>query len=78
MLASEYDRLLASLPDAVIGVRPDLTVFLWNAAAETLIGRAATRALGRALGDCFWGDARLTRHLTETVRLAEGRAEPES
>src|SRR5262249_21612974 len=44
---SEYDRLLASLPDAVIGVRPDLTVFLWNAAAETLIGRPATRSVGR-------------------------------
>lgn len=78
MLASEYDRLLASLPDAVIGVRPDLTVFLWNAAAETLIGRAATRAVGRALSDCLGGEARLTRHLAETVRLAEGRAEAES
>src|SRR5881409_191353 len=78
MQATEYDRLLASLPDALIGVRPDLTVFLWNAAAETLIGRAATRAVGRALADCFGADARLTRHLAETVRLAEGRAEAES
>jgi two-component system, NtrC family, nitrogen regulation sensor histidine kinase GlnL len=75
---SEVDRLLASLPDAVIGVRPDLTVFLWNAAAESLIGRSAPRAVGRLLPDCLGPDARLTRHLAETVRLAEGRAEAES
>ncbi len=76
--ASEYGGLLASLPDAVIGVRPDLTVFLWNAAAEILVGRSATRAAGRALGNLFGGEARLTRHLAETIRLAEGRAEAES
>lgn len=74
----EHDRLLASLPDAVIGVRPDLTVFLWNAAAEGLTGRSAPRALGRLLADCLGPEARLTRHLGETVRLAEGRAEAES
>lgn len=74
----DYGRLLASLPDAVIGVRPDLTVFLWNAAAEALVGRAATRAVGRALGDLFGSEARLVRHLAETLRLAEGRAEAES
>lgn len=73
-----YGGLLASLPDAVIGVRPDLTVFLWNAAAEALLGRAATRVVGRALPDVFPPDARLVRHLAETVRLAEGRAEAES
>jgi PAS domain S-box-containing protein len=77
MQLSEYDRLLGSLPDAVIGVRPDLTVFLWNAAAETLIGRAATRMVGRPLADGAPGDGRLVRHLAETVRLAEGRAEAE-
>src|SRR5262249_36257629 len=75
---SEYDRLLASLPDAVIGVRPDLTVFLWNAAAETLIGRPATRSVGRALADCLGPDARLVRHLGETLRLGESGAEAES
>ena len=75
---SEVDRLLASLPDAVIGVRPDLTVFLWNAAAEALTGRSATRALERQLSECLGPEARLLRHLGETVRLAEGRAEPES
>jgi len=78
MHVPEYDRLLASLPDAVIGVRPDLTVFLWNAAAEALVGRSATRTLERPLADCLGQDARLTRHLAETVRLAEGRAEAES
>jgi PAS domain S-box-containing protein len=76
--ASEYDSLFASLPDAVIGVRPDLTIFLWNAAAETLIGRAATRAVGRALADCLAPEARLARHLAETLRLGESRAEAES
>ncbi len=75
---SEVDRLLASLPDAVIGVRPDLTVFLWNGAAEALTGRSATRALERLLPECLGAEARLIRHLGETVRLAEGRAEPES
>jgi PAS domain S-box-containing protein len=74
----EYERLLTSLPDAVIGVRPDLTVFLWNAAAEALIGRSATRAIGRLLPDCVGAEARLLRHLGETIRLAEGRAEAES
>ncbi len=76
--APDSGGLLASLPDAVIGVRPDLTVVLWNAAAEALLGRSATRALGRALGDLFGHDARLVRHLAETLRLAEGRAEAES
>ena len=75
---SEVDRLLASLPDAVIGVRPDLTVFLWNGAAEALTGRSATRALERHLSECLGPEARLIRHLGETVRLSEGRAEPES
>ena len=75
---SEVDRLLASFPDAVIGVRPDLTVFLWNAAAEALTGRSATRALERLLPECLGQEARLIRHLGETIRLAEGRAEPES
>jgi PAS domain S-box-containing protein len=74
----EVDRLLASLPDAVVGVRPDLTVFLWNAAAEALTGRSATRALERQLPECLGPEARLTRHLGETIRLAEGRAEAES
>jgi PAS domain S-box-containing protein len=74
----EVDRLLASLPDAVIGVRPDLTVFLWNSAAEALTGRSATRALERLLSECLGPEARLTRHLSETIRLSEGRAEAES
>jgi PAS domain S-box-containing protein len=75
---AEVDRLLASLPDAVVGVRPDLSVFLWNAAAEALTGRSATRALERLLPECLGLEARLTRHLGETIRLAEGRAEAES
>jgi len=74
----EVDRLLASLPDAVIGVRADLTVFLWNGAAEALTGRSATRAIERLLPECLGPEARLIRHLSETVRLAEGRAEAES
>jgi PAS domain S-box-containing protein len=76
--APDYGGLLASLPDAVIGVRLDLGVFLWNAAAEALIGRSATRAVGRPLGDLVGAEARLLRHLGETLRLREGRAEAES
>jgi PAS domain S-box-containing protein len=76
--STEIDRLLAGLPDAVVGVRPDLTVVLWNPAAETLTGRAATRAVGRPLAEALGADARLTRHLGETVRLGEGRAEADS
>jgi len=60
---SEVDRLLASLPDAVIGVRPDLTVSLWNGAAEALTGRSATRAIERHLAECLGPEARLLRHL---------------
>jgi PAS domain S-box-containing protein len=75
--APDYGGLLAGLPDAVIGVRADLTVVLWNAAAEALIGRSATRAVGRAAGELLGADARVVRHLAETVRLAEGRAEAE-
>jgi len=74
----DYGGLLSSLPDAVVGVRADLTVFLWNAATEALVGRSATRALGRGLAELFGREARLVRHLAETVRLAEGRAESES
>ncbi len=74
----DFRALLASLPDAVIGVRPDLTVVLWNAAAEALVGRAATRVVGRGIGEVFGGEARLVRHLAETVRLEEGRAEADS
>jgi PAS domain S-box-containing protein len=74
----DYGGLLASLPDAVIGVRPDLTVFLWNAAAEVLVGRSATRAIGRSVADVFPVEARLVRHLAETLRTGEGRAESES
>jgi PAS domain S-box-containing protein len=74
----DYGGLLASLPDAVIGVRPDQSVFLWNAAAEALIGRSARRAVGRLLVDLFGPDARLVRHLAETLRQAEGRAEAEA
>ena len=76
--ALDYGRLLAGLPDAVIGVGSDLAVFLWNAATEALVGRSATRALGRELPELFGREARLVRHLAETLRLAEGRAEAES
>ena len=78
MLAGECEALLLSLPDAVIGARRDLTVFLWNPSAEALVGRAATRAVGRGLADCLGADARVTRHLAETVRLAESRSEADS
>ncbi len=78
MARLDYGALIAGLPDAVIGVRPDLTVFLWNAAAETLTGRSATRTLGRALKEVFPPEARLARHLAETLRAGESRGEAES
>jgi PAS domain S-box-containing protein len=74
----DYGELLASLPDAVIGVRPDGDVFLWNAAAEVLVGRSARRVVGRALHEILGKDARLVRHLAETLRLGEGRVEADS
>jgi two-component system nitrogen regulation sensor histidine kinase GlnL len=77
MQPGDYDRLLAGLPDAVIGVGADLRIVLWNAAAEALMGRAATRAVGRSLGEALGADARVARHLAETVRLGESRAEAE-
>jgi PAS domain S-box-containing protein len=76
--STDYGALVASLPDAVIGVSTDLRVFLWNSAAEALIGRSGTRAVGRPIDVVLGADARVTRHLTETVRLHEGRAEAES
>lgn len=78
MARPDYGALIAGLPDAVIGVRPDLEVFLWNAAAEALTGRSATRAVGRAASELFPPETRLVRHLAETLRSGETRGEAES
>ena len=45
----DYESLIAGLPDAVVGVDDGLRVMLWNPAAESLLGRSARRAIGRAL-----------------------------
>lgn len=78
MVRLDYGALIAGLPDAVIGARADLTVFLWNAAAEVLTGRSATRAMGRSLAELVPREGRLIRHLAETLRSGESRGEAES
>lgn len=78
MARLDYGALIAGLPDAVIGVRADLTVFLWNAAAEVLTGRSAPRATGRSLAELLPHEGRLVRHLAETLRSGESRGEAES
>lgn len=76
--AAEWGGLLRALPDAVVAVEPGLRVVLWNAAAEVLMGRSATRATGRPLPALLGPRARLVWHLEETLRLGEGRMEAEA
>ena len=42
-LASDFESVLAGLPDAVIAVDDALRVVFWNAAAEVLVERSARR-----------------------------------
>ena len=71
-------RLLAGLPDAVIGVRPDLRLVLWNPAAEALTGRSARARSSRTLGGASRPRRRSLRHLGETLATGESRAEAEA
>ncbi len=48
-LRAYYEDLLASLQDGVVVVDPDLLIQAVNPAAEELLGRSATSAVGRAL-----------------------------
>src|SRR3954467_10216041 len=56
------DRLAAleSLDDVVIGLDRELRVTSWNGAAERLMGRAATEAIGAALMTMVTPSHRLT------------------
>ncbi len=68
------DRLLAAIPAALIGVRPDGTVAVWNRAAERAFRLTADAVLGHRLGELpvRWGDDRLR------ARMQEGDDEPGS
>ncbi|MBI4390517.1 MAG: PAS domain S-box protein [candidate division NC10 bacterium] len=49
VLRAFYEDLLASLQDGVVVVDADLVILAVNPAAEELLGRSATSAMGRAL-----------------------------
>jgi two-component system nitrogen regulation sensor histidine kinase GlnL len=74
----DYQALLAGLPDAVLGVDENLSVVLWNPAAEALLGRSARRILGRTLKEVFPPDTSLIRHLSDTLATGESRSESEA
>ncbi len=71
--AGYYERLIASLPDAVVGVDRDGQVILWNPAAEALFERAATRALGRPIGELLGPAAELVRELHGVLGSGDSR-----
>ena len=63
-------RLIASLPLAVVLLAPDLTIAATNPAAEQLIGRSARRLTGRSVDALFrFQEPRIAE------RLAEGDAQ---
>jgi len=63
-------RLIASLPLAVLLLAPDLTIAATNPAAEQLIGRGARRLTGRSIESLFrFDEPRIVE------RLAEGDAQ---
>ena len=74
----DYESLIAGLPDAVVGVDDGLRVMLWNPAAESLLGRSARRAIGRALKEVLPPDTSLVRHLGDTLATGESRSESEA
>ncbi|MFQ5829158.1 MAG: nitrogen regulation protein NR(II) [Candidatus Methylomirabilia bacterium] len=74
----DYRSLLMGLPDAVVGVDEALRVVLWNPAAEALTSRSVRRVEGRTLKEILPPDSSLARHLTETLRTGESRAEGEA
>jgi two-component system, NtrC family, nitrogen regulation sensor histidine kinase GlnL len=75
---TNYQAVLAGLPDAVIAVDTTGRIVLWNAAAEELTGRSARRAIGRNLKDVFAPTAPVVRRLGDTLATRESRSEPES
>ena len=61
----KLDKMVASIPDAVISTDPQYRVVMWNVAAEKIFGVPAALALGRPLHD-FLPDA---AQLIERARL---------
>ena len=71
--AGYYERLIASLPDAVVAVDRAGQVILWNPAAEELFQRSAPRALGRSAEE-LWGPASpLVRDIQGVLTTCESR-----
>lgn len=66
----EPQRIVASLPLAVLQIAPDLSVASANPAAEQLAGQGARRLIGKQVGDLFEFDEPLI-----LSRLAEGEAQ---
>ena len=61
------DPLVEAIPAALIGVRRDGTLAVWNRAAERAFRLPATETIGRRLSDLpvRWGDDRLDRRVAE-------------
>src|SRR3990172_10837927 len=71
--AGYYERLIASLPDAVVAVDRAGQVILWNPAAEELFQRWAPGALGRSAEE-LWGPASpLVRDIQGVLATCESR-----
>jgi two-component system nitrogen regulation sensor histidine kinase GlnL len=66
----EPQRVVASLPLAVLQIAPDLSVASANPAAEQLAGQGARRLIGKQVADLFEFDEPLI-----LSRLAEGEAQ---
>ena len=71
--AGYYERLIASLPDAVVAVDHAGQVILWNPAAEALFDRSATRALGRPLKELLGPGSQIVRDIHGVLASGESR-----
>jgi PAS domain S-box-containing protein len=70
---ARLDKMVASMPDAVISTDPQHRVVMWNAAAQRIFGVAADQALGRSL-ESFLPQAGV---LIDRLRRGDGWAGPE-
>jgi signal transduction histidine kinase len=66
-IAAPPDPLVEAIPAALIGVRRDGTLAVWNRAAERAFRLPAAAALGRRLNELpvRWGDDRLDRRVSD-------------
>jgi len=71
--AGYYERLIASLPDAVVAVDRTGQIILWNPAAEALFDRSATRALGRPVGELLGPGSQIVRDIRGVLGSGESR-----